>query len=167
MKKIALLLVSLSIAVSATAKHPNIKAPHPTHTVQNNILSEIKVSDEWIRDPAKGSVNSAAYFNIRNDSDIDIKIIGAKAEKGLCKHTEIHGYKPDDKGVMKMFQLESITIPAKTTLEFKPGGNHIMLMGLKEEILQKAHYTIKFQVVPANKEVKAIIPDLTIKFPVK
>jgi hypothetical protein len=39
-----------------------------------------------------------------------------------------------DAGVMKMRQIESILIPANSSVELKPGGFHIMLIGLKSPL---------------------------------
>ena len=45
-------------------------------------------------------------------------------------------------GMMMMHQLDSIEVPAGGTLEFKPGGNHIMLIGLKHPLLEGEHFPL-------------------------
>jgi copper(I)-binding protein len=46
---------------------------------------------------------------------------------------EIHEMKMDG-GVMKMAAVPAIELPAGKTVELKPGGYHLMLMGLKQQL---------------------------------
>ncbi len=141
--------------------------------ISSNIFASARsenfiINHQWIRLPAETATNTAAYFNIYNNTNQDFKIIDAESQEELCKNTEIHGYKQDEHGVMKMFKLESITIPAKTSVEFKPGSNHIMLMGLLQKINSHNKYKIKLKFLPANAENNKSEPsELEIEFPVK
>ncbi len=170
MKNLAM-LISLCSAFVANAEQNNIKAanalPAAVTELNKEITSDkITITKPWIRKPASTSVNTAAYFTIHNGMDTDVKLVEANAENGLCKRTEIHGYKPDDKGVMKMYKLESITIPAGQTVEFKPGSNHVMLMSLEKHPEVGDSYTINFKISPATgNSIK--IPDIIVKFSVE
>lgn len=169
MKKNKLLLTSiLSVSlIASNAIASSIPNKNPTQNI-SAIQSGLSISDQWIRMPADTSVNTAAYFNIQNNTDQNIKIVEASIEGDVCKHTEIHGYKSDDHGVMRMFKLESITIPAKTSIEFKPGSNHIMLMGLNKKFVRNSYYNITLKFLPANAENNiATVSKMEIKFPVK
>ena len=66
---------------------------------------------------------------IAGDTD---KTIQSLSIKGV-KRTEIHDMKMSY-GVMTMSKIKNLTIKAGTTLEFKKGGKHIMLMGIKEKL---------------------------------
>jgi hypothetical protein len=53
-----------------------------------------------------------------------------------------------DGGVMRMRQVEGgIAVPARGTLELKPGSYHIMFMGLKRQLRQGERFpvTLRFQ----------------------
>jgi copper(I)-binding protein len=39
-----------------------------------------------------------------------------------------------DNGVMRMRPLEGLDVPKDGTVELKPGGTHVMLMGLKQPL---------------------------------
>ena len=46
---------------------------------------------------------------------------------------ELHTHVNED-GVMKMRKVDKIAIPAGQTVALKPGGLHVMLIGLKEKL---------------------------------
>jgi copper(I)-binding protein len=39
-----------------------------------------------------------------------------------------------DNGMMRMRPLEGLDVPKNGTVELKPGGTHVMLMGLKQPL---------------------------------
>lgn len=89
------------------------------------------VGHRWIR-PSTGP-NTAAYLTINNKSGQPDKLI-----KVECDHTttvELHN-NIEENGVMKMRPVDSIEI-SKDPVELKPGGLHIMLMGLKDSFQGK------------------------------
>ena len=49
--------------------------------------------------------------------------------------------------VMEMRQLDAIDLPAGKTVEFKPGGLHVMFIGLKQPLAigSKVPVTLKFE----------------------
>lgn len=124
-------------------------------------------ADQWIRQPSSTSKNTAAYFKITNTSDKDVIIKEAIAEEGLCERVEIHGYKKEDTEVKKMYKLETVTIPAKTTIEFIPGGLHVMLLGLKKSITKDSNISLTLKILPADGNTNDIIPDVALTLPVK
>ena len=129
--------------------------------------SLITYADQWIRQPSSTSKNTAAYFKITNTSDKDVIIKEAIAEEGLCERIEIHGYKKEDTEVKKMFKLETVTIPAKTTIEFVPGGLHVMLLGLKKPITKDSNISLILKILPADGNANDVIPDVALTLPVK
>lgn len=60
------------------------------------------------------------------------------AASPAADRVEIHTMTMDG-GIMRMRQLpDGIAIPAGTTASLKPGGNHIMLIGLKAPLVESA-----------------------------
>ena len=49
------------------------------------------------------------------------------------KRIELHQHTHKD-GMMQMRQVDKIVIPAKSSVELKPGGYHVMLIGLAKKI---------------------------------
>ena len=52
----------------------------------------------------------------------------------MAEAVEVHLSEMDANGVMKMSQQESVPLPADTELVLKPGGYHIMMIGLKKDL---------------------------------
>lgn len=75
--------------------------------------------------------NSAAFFVIKNNSDKDIAITSANSD--IAEKNELHTHIKENK-MIKMMKIEKLVVPAKSSLELKSGGEHVMLMGLKKEL---------------------------------
>ena len=76
-------------------------------------------------------VNSAAYMVLTNSGSQSDKLVGAESD--IAEAVEIHESKIEG-DVMKMEQIEFIEVPAGGEAELKPGGKHIMLIGLKKDL---------------------------------
>jgi hypothetical protein len=74
-------------------------------------------------------MGSAAYFTIRNSGGADKLLSVASPAADASLHSTSM-----DNGVMRMRPLQELDIPAKGTVELKPGGMHVMLMGLKQPL---------------------------------
>ena len=92
---------------------------------------ELTVKDAWAR-PASAGENGAAYFVIENGTAAGDTLLSVSSE--IASATEVHMSMGDDNGVMSMQMQESIPVPAKDTVKFEPGGLHVMLIGLKQEL---------------------------------
>ncbi len=51
----------------------------------------------------------------------------------------------DANNVMSMHPQATVDIPAGGTVEFKPGGLHVMLIGLKQDLKAGDTYTLTLQ----------------------
>ncbi len=105
--------------------------------------NDLTISHAWARPAAEGQ-NGAAYVSIKNagkDAETFVSAASPVAEK-----TELHETR-DENGVMTMRAVkEGVEIKPGASIEFKPGGYHIMLFDLKKPL-----------------EVGAVVP-LTITF---
>ena len=68
---------------------------------------------------------------IENHTDTDLSLQAANTE--VAQVVELHKMELVD-GIMKMHKVESIDIPAGGRTELKPGGYHLMVIGLKKEL---------------------------------
>jgi copper(I)-binding protein len=85
------------------------------------------VEHAWIRATAPSQPVAGAYMKLT--SDTDAALVGASSP--MADKAEIHVMKMRN-GIMSMRPVESLALPRKQTIELKPGGYHIMLMGLKQ-----------------------------------
>ena len=103
---------------------------HGEHKHEHN-MEGLHIKAPWIRSTAPGVPSSAAYFIIKNNTDKDISLTAAKSD--IAERVEIHEHSMKD-GLMKMQQVNGIVIPKQSSTEFKPGGYHVMFMGLKDSV---------------------------------
>jgi protein SCO1/2 len=89
----------------------------------------LQVSGAWVR-PA--DVMSAAYLQITNNGRSPQQLVGV--ETAVAESAEIHETQMDG-DLMKMRPVEAVQIPAGETVQLKPGGEHIMLMGLSAPLV--------------------------------
>jgi hypothetical protein len=89
----------------------------------------VSVEGAWARATVPGQMGSAAYFTIRNSGGADklLSVVSPAADASLHSTSM-------DNGVMRMRPLQELDIPAKGAVELKPGGMHVMLMGLKQPL---------------------------------
>lgn len=92
----------------------------------------ITVANPWARRAPAGhgqaqAANGAVYMTIANrGAEADAVVSAASDAAGLV---ELHEVK-NEGGVMAMRPLPRLPLPAGGTLELKPGGYHVMLLGL-------------------------------------
>lgn len=96
-------------------------------------LADVTVSDAYVREPIPGKTMSAAFMRITNNGEADRVLVSASAAWApqIEIHTHIH-----DNGVMRMRQIDSLTIPAGETVVLQPGGLHLMLFRLQLPLAQ-------------------------------
>ncbi len=91
----------------------------------------MSVDAPYVREVPPGQMTSASFLTIKNASDKDVSLI--KASSDVAKNVELHEHVHDN-GMMKMRQVKEIKIPANGKTVLKPGGYHIMLIGLTRKI---------------------------------
>lgn len=105
-----------------------------------------KVGDLEIYDPfARAShEEGAVYMAFRNTGDDD-SIIAASSP--VANKVELHNTVALQGGGMRMTPVERIPLPKRAWVALSPGGYHIMLVDLKEELKagQKITVTIRFE----------------------
>jgi len=90
----------------------------------------ITVHDAWARASAGAATNGAAYISLTGGAQPDSLIAVSTPIAATAQAHET----TSANGVMQMRAEPVIAIPAGQTVTFAPGGNHIMLMGLKHPL---------------------------------
>ena len=104
----------------------------------------LAVTDAWVR-PAPAGQNSAIYFQIDNPSTSPDSLLSASTS--IAQATELHKSEMDSSGVMSMHPQDSVEIPASDVVEFKPGGLHVMMINLNQDLAPGSTIllTLKFE----------------------
>ena len=90
----------------------------------------IEIHSAWMR-PAGQGENGAVYFVIHNHSSEVDELIDVISD--IAAAAEMHESKMSG-DVMQMDQVESVPLKAFAEIEFAPGGLHIMLVDLKQDV---------------------------------
>ncbi len=91
----------------------------------------LQIGNPWARATPKGSTVTAGYLTITNKGTEADRLIGGSAAP--ASRFEVHDT-VTEKGVARMRQVTSLEIKPGQTVELKPGGMHVMLMGLKQPL---------------------------------
>ena len=122
------LLLSVSLLLCA-AGDPAIQIDHP-----------------WARASAGAVRNGAAFLTLTQTGAADrLTGISTPAADMAMLHETI-----DDRGVMKMREVDGLALESGKPVILAPGGKHIMLMGLKAPLKEGSRFpmTLTFQHAP-------------------
>ena len=109
MKRMAFTLAALALAAAAHA--------------------QVTVSDPWVRATVPQQKATGLFMHI--DAAQDVKLVAGQSP--VAGVVEIHEMLMD-KDVMKMSPIPGLELPAGQDVELKPGGYHVMLMDLKQQV---------------------------------
>ena len=133
-----LALAALTALTNPAAARAYFPAPpsstaRPSPTLVAAQENTISVEGAFARASIGRAKTGVAYFMVRNPTDRTDRLIGVKMDvagrAGL--HTHLH-----ENGVMRMRSVKAIAIPAHGMAALKPGGDHVMFMGLKAPFKQ-------------------------------
>jgi copper(I)-binding protein len=103
----------------------------------------------WARPSAGPNKLGAAYLILKNagqEADTLQSVSSPAAQK-----VEIHEHTQDASGIMRMRPVEGgLNIPAGGTVEFKPGGYHLMLIGLTHNLEEGQQIPLKLHFAQAG-----------------
>jgi periplasmic copper chaperone A len=94
----------------------------------------LKISAPWARATPKGASIGGGYLTITNISTTPDRLVGGTTD--VSSRFEVHEMSMDN-GVMKMRPVtKGLEIKPGQTVELKPGGYHVMFVGLKQQLEQ-------------------------------
>ncbi|MDY3663377.1 MAG: copper chaperone PCu(A)C [Campylobacter sp.] len=120
--------------------------------------ADIEIEGAYARASIPNVSNSAAFFVIKNNSDKDIAITSVNSD--IAEKNELHTHIKENE-MMKMIKIEKLVVPAKSSLELKSGGDHVMLMGLKKELKAGDEISLELSFSDGDKKkIKVPVKDL-------
>jgi copper(I)-binding protein len=93
--------------------------------------TQLDVANAWAGATPGKAENGAAYVTITSPTADRL----VSANTPVAKKAELHTMSMQGM-VMKMRPISGVDIPAGQPISLKPGGEHIMLMGLNEPLLE-------------------------------
>lgn len=108
---------------------------------QDTSVGAMTISHPWARAVPAAVRTSAAYLTISNTGTAD-RLLSASA--AVAKETQLHSM-ITEAGVMKMREVKAVDIAANGKTELKPGGYHIMLVGLTDGLKEGSKFPVKLK----------------------
>lgn len=119
-----------AIALSVTGTHADVVSGKPAMKTTGTLT----LSNIWLRFTPPGAKVGAGYLTITNNGTKTDRLIAVKST--IAKKNEIHEMAMD-KDIMIMRPVaDGITIEPGQSVDLKPGGFHLMLMGLTEPLAE-------------------------------
>lgn len=144
-----MVLITAHTAVAAQNGHSH---SHSHAHSKEHSKQELQLLNASARATKPGMSSSAAYMTIQNGTHEAVQIRSLSSP--VARKTELHTTEMNN-GMMKMRRVDNVTIKPGDQLELKPGGYHVMLMGLKKPIAtnSKVPVTITF----SNGDKKTVV----------
>ncbi len=132
-------------------------------------IGPIQIGHPYARATVPGQPTGGGFLKLDNSKGTTADtLLSASAE--VSKSVELHSMRMEG-DVMRMRQVESIELPAGQTVELKPGGLHIMFIGLKAPLKVGHAFPMKLKFQKAGEvtvevKVEAVSAALTTSTPV-
>jgi periplasmic copper chaperone A len=135
---------ALALAIATTTAIATLAGCGSDTTASDNTAAEepsaapasvIIIEDGWVRatEGTEDTSMTAAFMSLTNPGEADITLTAGSAE--VAEMTQLHEMVEGDDGAMMMQEIDGgLVVPATGHQHLEPGGNHVMLMGLTEEL---------------------------------
>lgn len=135
MNKKSILILLIPFLLVSFLSCGNEKENQQSESIQTvELPSEgIEIENIWARPGSENGV-SAVYLTILNGSSETDSIVSVSSP--VARMVEIHESFEGDDGMMGMRPAENLNIPARDVLHLEPGGLHIMLMNLNNQLAE-------------------------------
>ncbi len=129
---LSLLLASCGSETNETTNSGTDPAPSASSSAKEaDQASALTMTDPWVKAAKNGT--TATFGTLVNDGAADAVVTSATSE--ITAAMELHETVANDDGTMAMSPKEGgFVIPAGGNHELAPGGDHLMMMGLKRAL---------------------------------
>ena len=114
-------------------------------------VAQVTVRDAWVRATVPQQQGTGAFMQIT--SPIDARLV--EVQTPAAKVAEVHEMATVD-NVMRMRPVKALDLPAGKTVELKPNGYHVMLMGLKDQIKDGDRISLTLTIEDKDKKRQTI-----------
>jgi copper(I)-binding protein len=94
-----------------------------------DVEAAVTATDAWVRGTVPAQKTTGAFVTLQSSEDAKVISVATPA----AKTAEIH-QSAADHGTMRMKAVDSVALPAGKRIELKPGGYHVMLVGLAKPL---------------------------------
>lgn len=126
-------------------------------------VPELSFHDVWARAASEGHT-SAIYMTVVNTGTDPVAIVAARSD--AAERVEVHETVMEvtfEGGrisqIMRMEEIDTLEIPPGGTVELKPGGLHIMLLGVTRDIESGDHFDVELELADGRR----VVVDVAVK----
>lgn len=111
---------------------------------QTSVAKSIVVDQPWARATPKGAKTGAAYMTVVNNGAAGDRLVGAAT--AVADKVQFH-QDTEDNGVSRMREIPRVDLAPGAKTVFKPGEMHMMLVGMKQPLVQGQSFslTLRFE----------------------
>jgi copper(I)-binding protein len=135
-RKVLLLILAVCLTVAGQSR------------AQTSPANAISIEQPWARATPVGARTGAAYVTIVNHGSSADRLI--RASTPLAEKVQFH-QENDDNGIMRMREMSAVAIGPGTSVTLKPGGTHIMILGLKQQLREGQTFPLTLEFETAGK----------------
>lgn len=92
-------------------------------------FAQVDISNAWARGTVPAQTATGVFMTLH--AHTPARLLGVSSP--VAATAEVHEMKMED-NVMRMRALDALPLPAMKDVELKPGGYHVMLLGLKKPL---------------------------------
>ena len=113
-------------------------------------LAQVEVKDPWVRATVPHQQASGAFMRLESAKDTRL----VEVRSPVAGAVEIHESTMKD-NVMRMQKVPAVPVPAGRGAELKPGGYHVMLLRLKQQLKEgeRVPLTLVFEDAQGRREI--------------
>lgn len=105
----------------------------------------VEVAGAWLRATVPGQSATGGFMTLT--AGVPLRLVGVSTP--VAGVAEVHEMKMEG-DVMKMRAVPALELPARQSVELKPGGYHLMLMNLKQPLAAGQHVPVTLSVQDAQ-----------------
>lgn len=116
-----------------------------TESEPSTEIRGVEISDAWVRATtgSKDASMTGAFMQISNEGDSAVRLVGATST--VARMVQVHTMVMKD-GKMVMQELEDgLEVESGSQVLLRPGGDHVMLMGLTESLAAGDEVTLTLE----------------------
>jgi periplasmic copper chaperone A len=125
-----------------------------TARAQTSVASKIVVEQPFARATPKGAMTGAAYMTLVNNGASADRLVGATTP--VADKVQFHK-ETEDNGVSRMREVHSVDLEPGAKVSFKPGDMHMMIVGLKQPLVQGQTLSLALQFEKAG-NIEVTVP---------
>lgn len=122
----------IQLQIQALAAIILLAAAVIVHPSKAQGVDGLRIADAYVRSSGSAAQAAAAFMTVQNTGNAADRLIAASAA-AIAGTVELHTVVKDG-DVMRMRAVPAIDVPAGQTVTLRPGGFHVMLMGLRRPL---------------------------------